>query len=937
MVSWSLLTVALAGLVTERDVLLTGTDGFTAVSVVDLDGDGVVGLLAVEPDPGQVTWIEGGVATVLLSRADVSEAVAYDVDKDGVDDVVVASPADDALLWLRNLGAGAFGAPVPLSGALDEPGRPEVGDVDGDGVDDLLVADGAADEVHLYAGSGGALAVPVVLAPAPPDGVPARLRLADVDLDGDLDLVALGHEHVWHDNLGAGVLGPAIPIGYAHAFDMGDVDGDGDPDVVWNDYYLGIGWVENTGGAFGATTTWTSQGGTGAVTLGDLDADGVQDVVSCHDLPFAGSDSVLWVSGATGVREGLRDLLGAQHCVVVDLDADGWLDVVYAADDPVEVGVLRILGPDTDDDGLLDSVEPTYGTDPFVADTDGDGLLDGAEVLEHGTDPLRTDSDSDGLADLEEIELGTDPLGEDTDGDGVLDGVDPCPTAGLGAPDGDADTVPDACDVCNGYDDLQDADGDGEPDACEPWRFSDVPLLDRYDDLSADAGDIDGDGDLDVAVAEWEISVSSHGAVHVYTNDGSGGFVEAGEVPLPGSERPTSLALADVDGDGLADLVTGTQNGDVWVQLSGGAGAAFGAAARARAGSGSYAEWLDHVLPVDADLDGDVDLVVSGSMGILEYVENLGGSFAVPVSIGSGVAAADSEPVLGDMDGDGDLDLLVGVPPTFYPSYAPPYVAVHENTGAGFGPQSLLVAENPAGLALYDVDADGDADVLLSEGETLLWVENLGGLSFAAAATWWEATGAYDLLEVGVGDIDADGVDDLVVATWSLGVQWVPNRGGVAGEPVQVDPRRFRELRVAGLDDVVTDDILVFDGTTHVFLSLGYDVDGDGLPDPFGTSGLDTGDTGDTGAPQDTGHTSVPGPTGDTGAAVETGRTRTGSTGDTGSSPSVETGVGDTAVVDTADPEPVGSVSGGGGCGCRGAGGVGGLWLGLLGLVARRR
>jgi subtilisin family serine protease len=78
-----------------------------------------------------------------------------------------------------------------------------------------------------------------------------------------------------------------------------------------------------------------------------------------------------------------------------DVDADGLGDV---------------CDPDADNDGLLNTGEITYQTDPLVADTDGDGLLDGAEVNTYGTDPTDSDTDSDGVSDGDEVNLyHTDP------------------------------------------------------------------------------------------------------------------------------------------------------------------------------------------------------------------------------------------------------------------------------------------------------------------------------------------------------------------------------------------------------------------------------------------------------------------------------------------------------------------------------------------------
>ena len=84
--------------------------------------------------------------------------------------------------------------------------------------------------------------------------------------------------------------------------------------------------------------------------------------------------------------------------------------------------LLVACAPDTDGDGLTNRQEEELSLNPENPDTDEDGLADGAEVDEHGTDPLDADTDDDRLPDGMEIELGTDPFEVDTDGDGYLDG-----------------------------------------------------------------------------------------------------------------------------------------------------------------------------------------------------------------------------------------------------------------------------------------------------------------------------------------------------------------------------------------------------------------------------------------------------------------------------------------------------------------------------------
>jgi hypothetical protein len=64
--------------------------------------------------------------------------------------------------------------------------------------------------------------------------------------------------------------------------------------------------------------------------------------------------------------------------------------------------------PDDDNDGIRDSDEALYGTDPLNPDSDGDGLTDGQEVA-FGSDPLNPDTDGDGVADGTEVANGSDP------------------------------------------------------------------------------------------------------------------------------------------------------------------------------------------------------------------------------------------------------------------------------------------------------------------------------------------------------------------------------------------------------------------------------------------------------------------------------------------------------------------------------------------------
>jgi len=167
---------------------------------------------------------------------------------------------------------------------------------------------------------------------------------------------------------------------------------------------------------------------------------------------------------------------------VVDTDGVGFTVCISR----IKVQSLK----DTDSDGLIDSVETQYGTDPSNPDTDGDGLQDGEEITRYQTNPLVADTDGDGLKDGDEaLKYETDPLKPDTDGDGVLDGREvQLGTDPLNA-DSDGDGLSDGDEVNSlGTDPLKsDTDGDGLTD--------DRELLIRTDPNSKDTdGDLWSDG-----------------------------------------------------------------------------------------------------------------------------------------------------------------------------------------------------------------------------------------------------------------------------------------------------------------------------------------------------------------------------------------------------------------------------------------------------------
>lgn len=218
----------------------------------------------------------------------------------------------------------------------------------------------------------------------------------------------------------------------------------------------------------------------------DSDSDGLNDY---DEIYTYGTDPLLADTDGDGLSDGVEVHNYGSSPISADTDGDGLGDF-----DEINTYGTNPISADTDADGLEDGDEiDTYQTNPLVADTDGDGLEDGIEI-NFGTNPLLADSDGDGLSDYDEVAYdgdastyapynpdagtGTDMNANstDTDADGLNDSAE-VNTHGTSpiSDDTDEDTMPDAYEVNNGLNPLQedaesDLDKDGFSNICEYLR-----------------------------------------------------------------------------------------------------------------------------------------------------------------------------------------------------------------------------------------------------------------------------------------------------------------------------------------------------------------------------------------------------------------------------------------------------------------------------------
>lgn len=272
------------------------------------------------------------------------------------------------------------------------------------------------------------------------------------------------------------------------------------------------------------------------------------------------------------------------------------------------------------------------------------------------------------------------------------------------------------------------------------------------------SGDLDGDGDVDLFVA------NDNAANQLLLNDGLGRFTDATAgrfVMQPGWNASHSVDLADIDNDGDLDILIGNDdNLSNRVYVNNGLGFFTDVTATALPPN---AEFTECQVVADFDGDGDVDWFTVDS-GPCHYYANNGLGVFTDVSAArlSGLpnligARYNVTPFAADIDGDGDLDVMV-----------PAYVGggttlLLQNQGGVLSPNPTQLPSVTTGFTHWfaDVDQDGDPDVFANNGGKLL--QNQGNGTFvdvtATAFPTAPATGFASF------DADDDGDIDLITAT----------------------------------------------------------------------------------------------------------------------------------------------------------------------------
>jgi hypothetical protein len=302
---------------------------------------------------------------------------------------------------------------------------------------------------------------------------------------------------------------------------------------------------------------------------------------------------------------------------------------------------------------------------------------------------------------------------------------------------------------------LVDLDGDGDLDMLGNWfgpfgnfawhenggngRFLSEHILETVGNSPSRVtfGDLDGDGDLDLAG-----TFSGTSEVYWYENQGTGQF-SAKQLVGNTALFPSAIHVGDLDGDGDDDVLCAAifPSRILWYESLG--GGQFGPERQV----GQYSHMANPFLVADLDGDGDADVAVGNkATPSISWFENLGAGTFGPDQLLVGSAFA--QPAgLADMNLDGNIDLWARG------STLGKYFENKGGVANYMGGEYWAVGAGGAyGFQIVDVDGDGALDGLYGDSNAgIHWAENI-------TIADCNGTGAVDLADIAAGtSLDCNG------------------------------------------------------------------------------------------------------------------------------------------------------------------------------------
>jgi VCBS repeat-containing protein len=275
--------------------------------------------------------------------------------------------------------------------------------------------------------------------------------------------------------------------------------------------------------------------------------------------------------------------------------------------------------------------------------------------------------------------------------------------------------------------------------------------------LSVAIGDLNGDGHLDLAVANYGDPSFGDGTISVFLGDGDGTFSAATQYST-GTPGPQSVAIGDLNGDGHLDLAVANASNKISVLLGNGGGGFLTQTPLSFSGINNPSS----VAIADLNVDGLLDLAVAnfgvspGEPGTVSVLfGKVGGGFnRETLSTGTNASSV----AIDDLNGDGHLDLAVANAGSNTIS-----VFLGDGDGTFSAATPYPTGTNPLSVAIGDLNGDGRLDLAIANHDSntvSVLLGNVGG-GFQEQTQFPTGLGPDS---VAIGDLNGDGRLDLAVA-----------------------------------------------------------------------------------------------------------------------------------------------------------------------------
>jgi Bacterial Ig-like domain (group 3)/FG-GAP-like repeat/FG-GAP repeat len=644
-----------------------------------------------------------------------------DFNGDGKADLAAANNNSGNVSVLLGNGNGTFQTAVNYPVGTN-PRFVAVADFNGDGKPDLAVANWGTSNVSILLGNGdGTFQTMTNYATGPQ---PPSLAVADFNLDGFADLVVADSDSNSVSVLlgkGDGTFQPKVDYtagGGAISVAVWDFNGDGFPDVAAANYAGNVSVLLGTGtGAFQPAANYPAVSIGASVAVSDFNDDGKADLAVSNQ---GGSFSILLGNGDGTFQAAVNHTSTSYFAAVGDFNGDGKSDLVEANYGINSVGVLLGNGNAT----FQTVTNYPVGTQPIfvaVGDFNGDGIQDLAAADEGGGVSVLLGS---GVAAIPSTSItlvsSASPI---TYGQPVTLTATVVPSSAPGT--------------------VEFLDG-GTLIATKALTSGQAQITTSLLPSGANALHAKYVGVAGV----WQASLSN--TVQQQVNAVAAfGFVP--QVTYAAGSEPDSVAVADFNLDGKADLAVADALGGVDILLGNGNGTfqpplIYGAGA----------------LPVavavgDFNGDGKPDFAEADSEGFEVWVQLGNGDGTFQTAVGYATGAGPFSVAVGDFNGDGKPDLVVA----YVGLVGPGGVSLLLGNGDGtFQPAvNFATGTNPHSVAVADFNGDGFADLATAGGLAVMLGNGNG--TFQAAVPYAAGPSPYF---VTVGDFNKDGKPDLAVA-----------------------------------------------------------------------------------------------------------------------------------------------------------------------------